>query len=186
MTSARRPALLSLVRPALAALLLAAAGTHAQQAAPTTYNDVQQLLSAGKHAQALTQLDARLEQNGRDPQLRFLRAVALTQLGRQDEAIAALVDLTETYPELPEPYNNLAVLYAARNELGKARDALEMAVRARPDYAVAHENLGDIYLRLALQSYQRAGQLAPAMAKSVAPRVDALRGLLDAQPAAAR
>ncbi|HCL87215.1 MAG TPA: hypothetical protein DIC45_12155, partial [Comamonadaceae bacterium] len=96
----------------------------------------------------------------RDPQLRFLRTVALTDLGRQDEAIAALVDLTETYPELPEPYNNLAVLYAAQGELDKAREALEQAVRARPDYGVAYENLGDIYARLARRAYTRAGELS--------------------------
>ncbi|AVP58085.1 tetratricopeptide repeat protein [Pulveribacter suum] len=181
MTPARRPASRSLCRLALAALLLAG-GAQAQQAAPTTYNDVQQLLKAGKPAQALPQLDARLAATPRDPQLRFLRAVALTDLGRQDEAIAALVDLTETYPELPEPYNNLAVLYAARDELDKAREALEMAVRARPDYAVAYENLGDIHARLARRAYTRAGELSPQMARSVAPRLALLRDLLAPAP----
>ena len=177
MNPARRLAPRNLCRLALAALLLAG-GAQAQQAAPTIYNDVQQLLKAGKADQALQQVDKRLADSGRDPQLRFLRAVALTELGRQDEAIAALVDLTETYPELPEPYNNLAVLYAARNELAKARDALEMAVRARPDYAVAHENLGDIYVRLAARAYQRAGELAPGVARSAAPKLTALRQVL--------
>ena len=174
MKSARRPAPSSLCRLALAALLLAGAA-QAQQAAPTTYNDVQQLLKAGKSDQALEQLDKRLAASGRDPQLRFLRAVALSDLGRQDDAIAALVDLTETYPELPEPYNNLAVLYATRGELDKARDALEMAVRARPDYAVAYENLGDIYVRLAARAYQRAGELAPGVARTSGPKLAAVR-----------
>jgi len=179
MTPACRPALSLLRRLALGALLLAGAA-QAQPQPPATYAQPQQLLKAGKPADALAWLDQRLVANGRDPQLRFLRAVALTDLGRQDEAIAALVDLTETYPELPEPYNNLAVLYAARNQLDKARDALEMAVRARPDYAVAYENLGDIYVRLAVQAYERAGQLAPVAATSTAPKLRLLRQLLAA------
>ncbi len=177
MTPVRRPALLLLRRLAFTALV-AAGSAQAQQPAPTTYTQARQMLQAGKAANALTWLDERLAADGRDPQLRFLRAVALTDLGRQDEAIAALVDLTETYPELPEPYNNLAVLYAARNQLDKARDALEMAVRARPDYAVAHENLGDIYVRLAAQAYERAGQLAPGVARSSSPKLTLLRQLL--------
>ncbi|GAB2749270.1 hypothetical protein GCM10027019_30250 [Melaminivora jejuensis] len=176
MTPACRPASPFLRRLALAALLLAG-GAQAQQPAPTTYSDVQQLLKAGKSEQALEQLEQRLAANGRDPQLHFLRALALTELERPDEAIAALVDLTETYPELPEPYNNLAVLYAARGELDKARDALEQAVRARPDYAVAQENLGDIYVRLAARAYQRASEL-PGAARTTAPKLQAVRQVL--------
>ncbi len=183
MTPARRPAPRSLCRLALAALLLAGSA-QAQQAPqarpPTSYADVQQLLKAGRDAQALELLERRLADNGRDPQLRFLRAVALTGLQRQDEAIAALVDLTETYPELAEPYNNLAVLYAAQNELDKARDALEMAVRARPDYGVAHENLGDIYLRLAARAYERGVQSGAPAARTSAPKLAVLHQLLPA------
>ncbi|GAB1386406.1 hypothetical protein MASR1M59_15540 [Melaminivora sp.] len=154
--------------------------------APTSYTQEQQLLKTGQAAQALEQLDKRLHSQGRDPQLRFLRTVALTELGRQDEALSALVDLTETYPELPEPYNNLAVLYAARGELGKARDALESAVRAQPDYPVAQENLGDIYLRLAAQAYTRASQPDPVVAKSVQPKLTLLRQLLAPPQSASR
>ena len=59
---------------------------------------------------------------------------------------------------MPEPYNNLAVIYASQNELEKARAALDMALRNNPSYTIAHENLGDILTRLALQAYQRAQQ----------------------------
>ena len=184
---ARRLATRTLSRLTLAALLLAPmAQAQTSAKAPTSYTQEQQLLKTGQAAQALEQLDKRLHSQGRDPQLRFLRAVALTELGRQDEALSALVDLTETYPELPEPYNNLAVLYAARGELGKARDALESAVRAQPDYPVAQENLGDIYLRLAAQAYTRASQPDPVVAKSVQPKLTLLRQLLAPPQSASR
>jgi hypothetical protein len=37
----------------------------------------------------------------------------------------------------------------------------ETAVLAHPGYALAHENLGDIYAQRAAQAYQRAGKLDP-------------------------
>ena len=76
-----------------------------------------------------------------------------------NDAIAVFSKLTEDYPELPEPYNNLAVIYAQQKQYDKAKQALEMAIRTHPSYATAHENLGDIYARLASQAYDRALQI---------------------------
>ena len=91
--------------------------------------------------------------------MRFLKGVAQSQAGDLTAATATFEALIEEYPELPEPYNNLAVIYASQSQLDKARNALEMAVRNNPNYAVAHENLGDIYARLAHDAYQRSLQL---------------------------
>jgi ketosteroid isomerase-like protein len=63
---------------------------------------------------------------------------------------------------LPEPYNNLAVLYAQQKQYDKARTALEMAIRTHPSYAIAYENLGDVYAKLASQAYDKALQLDSA------------------------
>src|SRR5690606_21604631 len=84
--------------------------------------------------------------------------------------------LTQQFPELPEPHNNLAALHAARGELDLARAALDEAVRALPSYALAHENLGDLHLRPALRAWQRAGELEPANA-AVASRLRLAREL---------
>ena len=88
--------------------------------------------------------------------MRFLKGVVLTEAGAPAEAIAVFQSSTEDYPELPEPYNNLAVLYAAPAQYDKARAALEMAIRTNPGYATAHENLGDVYAQLAGAVVQRA------------------------------
>ncbi len=56
---------------------------------------------------------------------------------------------------MPEPRNNLAVLYAQKGEYALARDELERAIQTAPDYAVAHENLGDVYARLAEVEYEK-------------------------------
>jgi tetratricopeptide (TPR) repeat protein len=111
---------------------------------------------------ALAQLDARIAANPRDAQAKFKRATVLARLNRDDEAIAAFTELTQTYPELPEPYNNLAALYAKKGRYAEARAALETAVKASPGYGLAYENLGDLYLRMADQAYRRAQSLGSA------------------------
>ena len=169
------PQLLRLV--ALTALL-GAGVAHAED-----YSDIIQLLKTGKAAEALVKADQRLAANSRDPQLRFLRGVAQADSGKQGEAITTFTKLTEEYPELPEPYNNLAVLYANQNQLDKARTALEMAIRTNPSYATAHENLGDIYAKLASQAYNKALQLDATSANSVKPKLALIRDLFSADTA---
>jgi tetratricopeptide (TPR) repeat protein len=89
----------------------------------------------------------------------FMRGVILVELGKRDDAIKSFTELTEKYPNLPEPYNNLAVLYADQGQYDKARKALESAIKTHPSYATAHENLGDIYARLASEAYDKALKL---------------------------
>jgi tetratricopeptide (TPR) repeat protein len=120
------------------------------------YTDISQLLRANKFPEAMTLVDSKLAAKPADPQLRFLKGVVQRNLGKQPEAIATFNKLTQDYPELPEPYNNLAVLYAAQGQYDKARATLEMAIRTNPNYATAYENLGDVYARLASQSYNKA------------------------------
>lgn len=123
--------------------------------------EVRKLIAAGRSKQALAFADEQLVKNPRNAQMRFVRGVILSDMNDNDAARAVFQQLTEDFPELPEPYNNLAVLYAAGGQLDRARGALEMALLARPDYATAHENLGDVYLQLAADSYQRAATLQP-------------------------
>jgi tetratricopeptide (TPR) repeat protein len=107
----------------------------------------------------MSKADQYLSDKPRDPQMRFLKGVIQTQTGKSADAIATFTNLTKDYPELPEPYNNLAALYAQESQFDKARVALEMAIRTNPSYATAHENLGDVYAKLASQSYSKALQL---------------------------
>lgn len=141
------------------------------------YTDVGQLMRSGKTAEAQARIDRYLAARPRDPQMRFLLGVLQSETGRTADAIATFTGLTQEYPELPEPYNNLAVLYAGQGDFEKARGALELAVRTNPGYATAHENLGDIYAELASQSYGRARQLDPRNT-SVLPKLALIRQLL--------
>jgi len=139
-------------------LLLAAAAVPALAAVPPV-QEAQTLLSQGDYSGALERLDRYLAASPQDAEARFSRGLALVKLNRIDEAIKAFAELTRDYPQLPEPYNNLAVLYAQKGDYEKARDALEAALATHPAYATAHENLGDIYSALAGAAYNRALQL---------------------------
>jgi tetratricopeptide (TPR) repeat protein len=121
--------------------------------------DAQKLYQQGKLQPALDKVDVFLKTNPRDPQGRFLKGLVLTEQKRTNDAIQVFTGLTEDFPELPEPYNNLAVLYASQGNYDKAKSALELAIHTHPSYATAHENLGDIYAQLASRAYDRALQL---------------------------
>jgi tetratricopeptide (TPR) repeat protein len=122
-------------------------------------SDVAKLIKAGQLTEAMTKVDAFLAQRPRDAQMRFLKGVILTEQNKSGEAITVFTRLTEDFPELPEPYNNLAVLYAANGQYEKARAALDTAIRTNPSYATAYENLGDVHAKLASQAYDKALQL---------------------------
>ncbi|HEX5338156.1 MAG TPA: tetratricopeptide repeat protein [Gallionella sp.] len=121
--------------------------------------DANKLFKQGQHSQALDKVNNYLSGKPKDAQARFLKGLILTEQGKIADAIKIFSGLTEDYPELPEPYNNLAVLYASQGQYDKAKQALEMAIRTHPSYATAHENLGDIYAKMASQAYDRALQL---------------------------
>lgn len=146
-------------RSFMLAMGLAVASLTALPACADSYSEASQLLKSGQHAEALKQINRHLSAKPKDAQGRFLRGIILTGMNRQKEAIEVFQKLTEDYPDLPEPYNNLAVIYAQQKQYEKAKQALESAIRTHPAYATAHENLGDIYSRLASQAYGKALQI---------------------------
>jgi Flp pilus assembly protein TadD len=177
---------------ACAALLgLGAAGAvHAQlstelEPKPETPSaEVARLLRDGRLDDALKRADAALKANPRDAQTRFLRGVILADQKKPADAQAVFESLAQDFPELPEPLNNLAVLYAADGRYELARTTLQRAIAAQPNYVTAYENLGDLYVAMAADSYQRASQLdaknrtAPAklsLARDLATRLRAVR-----------
>ncbi len=145
--------------PALARLLALAVGLTVASARADVYGDVSQLLNAGRLPEAQARADQHLAGKPRDPQMRYLKGLIQRESGQAAEALATFTRLSEDFPELPEPYNGMAVIHAAQGDYDKARAALETAIRNNPGYATAHENLGDLYARLAQQAYCRALQL---------------------------
>src|SRR6267142_2985254 len=120
--------------------------------------DIDALGKKGQHAKALERVNQYLAQKPRDPKGRFIKGLILAEQNKGAEAIEVFAALSRDYPELPEPYNNLAVLYAAQGQYEKARQQLEMSIRTHQSYATAYENLGDVYTKLASQAYDKALQ----------------------------
>jgi Flp pilus assembly protein TadD len=139
------------------------------------FADVSKLAKAGKVVDALAKTNEYLKKHPEDPQMRFMKGVLLTEQNKSEEAIAVFTKLTEDYKDLPEPYNNLAVLYAASGQYDKARMALEKAIRTNPSYQTAYENLGDIYGKMASQAYDKAIALGAAPAVPVKSNLTLLR-----------
>ena len=136
------------LRPALAAL--------AEELAEVT-----RLHHAGQSQAALERADRFLAGKPKDAQMRFLKSVVLADAGRRGEAATLLEQISQDFPELAEPHNNLAAIHAAAGDYGKARAELEESIRLNPGYATAHENLGDVYAMLAADAYGRAQRLEP-------------------------
>ncbi|MGH8800462.1 MAG: tetratricopeptide repeat protein, partial [Casimicrobiaceae bacterium] len=136
------------------------------------------------YPEARSKVDAVLAGDAKNPQARFIRGVIESDEGDADEAIATFRQLTEDYPELPEPHNNLAVIWAQQGGYDKARVELLAALAINPDYAIAHENLGDVYSRLAGAEYERAVSLDKGN-KSAPVKLKLVRELYVVAPAAA-
>lgn len=144
------------IRRACAAALWLGACIAALPLRADTLADIDKLVRAGDLAQALRQADATIAAQPRAAPIRFLKGVILTDLKRDAEAIAVFTALTEDYPELPDPYNNLAVLLAAQGRLNEALVALQAALRNDPTHRAARQNLGDVHLALAIQAWAAA------------------------------
>mgnify|MGYP000090104446 FL=1 len=169
----------ALLRPAARHTLLGLGcwlAVGAAQAQSPAHEEVARLLRAGLTAQAQQKAEAGLTTHPNDAQLRFLKGVAQSQRGQSEAASATFSALTQDFPELPEPYNNLAVLEAAAGRLDAARAALETALRLNPGYATAQQNLGDVYARLAGRAWARALELDPAN-PVLQPRLQSLQQL---------
>jgi tetratricopeptide (TPR) repeat protein len=141
------------------AALLAALAALSFAAFADDVQDASKLLKSGQPQQALERVNKALAAKPKDPQARFLKGLIFAEQGNTKEATDIFLALTKDYPDLPEPYNNLAVIYASQGLYEKARASLEQSIRTHPSYATAYENLGDVYAKLASQAYDKALQI---------------------------
>ena len=122
--------------------------------------EVRELIELGKYEEPNAIIVVQLKDKPRDAQWRYMEALLKAEMGLSlnnedilDSAVFLFERLSEEFPELPEPYNNLAVLYDKMGEEQKAIRSLKLAILNNPDYALAYENLADLYLFLARETY---------------------------------
>ncbi len=174
------------LRQALAALF-AALVVASTAALADDVQEASKLLRSGQHQQALERVNKVLASRPKDAQARFLKGLIFAEQGNTKDATDILLALTKDFPDLPEPYNNLAVIYASQGQYDKARGALEQSIRTHPSYATAYENLGDVYAKLASQAYDKALQIDsanPGAKNKLALVRDLVGGAAPAKPVA--
>lgn len=143
-------------------------------------NRLEAMIDQGQAAAALAEIRTLQEKraasniSGVDARLLFLEARALARQGEFARAAEIYQDMTVRFPELPEPWNNLAVLYAAQGRLDEARRALETALLNDPGYAEAKANLGDVHLMLAARAHREAADMGAAGSADTARRANQL------------
>ncbi len=156
---------------------------------PVTKNavpsDVEKLLKARKYPEAIDLVNTHIKKSPRNVQLRFLKARLQIEQRQFDQAKKTLLEITQQFPELPEPYNNLAALAANQNQWIEARDYLELALKLRPSYAIASANLGEVYIRLGAKAYENAAEAQPNQ-RMFSNRAKALLEILKPTPRAAQ
>lgn len=164
-------------------LLLAGAPAHSQSLIPeqkptlTTLTEAGMLERAGKFAEALSKVEKAIEEEPDQARPLFLKGIILLDMDRLDEAAAVFQSVRETFPEMPESYNNLGVIHMRQGRFELARRDLELAVIAHPNYATAHDNLGAVYARMAAEEYSQSLRLDSSSADT-RRKLDLIRELL--------
>lgn len=140
---------------AVTALLLAFLAPQAHSE-PDELQQISQLIGRNQHAEAEKNLDRYLAAHPGDVRGTFIKGILLGEQKKTAEAIRLYNDLIKQNPTWPEPYNNLAVLYASQGQYERARQTLETALRTHPSYAAVHDNLSGIYAAMASEAYGKA------------------------------
>lgn len=136
--------------------------THSSPTKPVSLTQTKELIELGKFMKAEASIILQLKKKPRDAQWRYLNALLKAEKGVKsnsktliNDAISLFELLTEEFPELPEPHNNLGVLYNRLNQNLRSIKSFKMAVVNNPNYTLAHENLADLYLFLAINAYEK-------------------------------
>jgi FkbM family methyltransferase len=146
-----------------------------------------------QHDVAVEMISRAIKRNGRDPSYFCNLGVALKELGKLDEAVAAYRQAVRLKPDLAEAHSNLGVALKELGKLDEAVAAYRQAIGIKADYAEAHSNLG-IALKAqgkldeAVAAQRRAIGIKPDSAEVHSNLGDALKelGKLDEAVAACR
>lgn len=117
--------------------------------------DINSLIINGNYNLAMQKVNNTLIDHPQNMTARFQYATILSLTQKTDTAIEEYNKLLKDYPSLFEVNNNLGVLYASQGLYEKAANSFQDAITTNPKYNTALENLGDLYIKMAMQSYKR-------------------------------
>ena len=140
------------------------------------YAQAQSMAENGNPRGALKQLEARLSTRPDDSRAAYLKGLVLMQLGRSEEAERWYKMMQANFPDLPQPGNALAVIYAGRGDLPAAEAALRALLEKHPDHTSARVNLARLYVQMAQAEYEKALKDTPDNAM-IARKLEALKAM---------
>lgn len=140
------------------------------------YAQAQSMAENGNPRGALRQLESRLATNPQDSRAAYLKGLVLMQLGRGEEAERWYKMMQANFPDLPQPGNALAVIYAGRGDLPAAELALRDVLLKHPEHNSARVNLARLYVQMAQAEYEKALKATPDNAM-IARKLEALKAM---------
>ena len=113
---------------------------------------------SGATKQPLTQPDSQPERSTPSAEAidNFNNALTLMTQGRPDEAIAVYEGLIKAFPQFPQPYNNLASVFASLGNLERAESLLRQGLELDDRYRLLRKNLGSLLIHRASRIYRQA------------------------------
>lgn len=119
----------------------------------------QQKMADKNYKQALKLSDSILTEMPAQFEAQFIRAQALSRLGKVNAAIELYQSILKSNPSQPEIYNNLASLYAQQGKLDLALQTLDKGMATNAQYKTLYDNLSAIYVEMARGAYSKALKL---------------------------
>ncbi|MFT5258283.1 MAG: tetratricopeptide (TPR) repeat protein [Saprospiraceae bacterium] len=116
----------------------------------------------GDLTSALEEVSQVLKGQQTNPDALFLKAQLQNKIGSKDKAISTYQLLIEHHPTQLEAYNNLAAIFAQRDNLQAASEVLEKAMRVDPVYATIYNNLRAVYWDMSRRHVRAALKLKSA------------------------
>ena len=124
--------------------------------AAASTQQLQLLVEQKKFVKAVLEGNDILQQDPTNTRARFLTAYSYQMIAKTDKAISLYQDLIRDHPTLPEPRNNLAMIYLEQGDYDLASQMLVSAINTRISYAIAYANLSQVYKGIASEAYRRA------------------------------
>lgn len=124
--------------------------------APASSQKLQELIDQDQFTDAASRGEALLRDHPDHALTVFLTAYAHQMSGKEDRAIELYKQLIAQNQDLPEPRNNLAMIYLSQGDYDAASQLLVQAINTHSSYATAYENLNRIYKGIASEAYRRA------------------------------
>lgn len=118
-------------------------------------NDINFLIVSANYNLAMQKVNNVLIDHPQNMTARFQYATILSLTQKTDSAIEEYNKLLKDYPALFEVHNNLGVLYYQQGLFEKSMQSFQDAISVNPKYNTAIENLGDLYIKMAVQTYKK-------------------------------